>query len=90
MIHLSELIVQIVSKQREYYNTGATRSLSFRKEQMRKLYYLVSDHTEEIGAALSSDLGKPLQEALGAELTMTLQDIINTVKNVIYQIIKGS
>ena len=76
-------MIQIVSTQRAYFNTGATRPLSFRKEQLRKLYYLISDHNTELAAALSSDLGKPLQEAQGAEITMTMQDIINVVKNVL-------
>ena len=67
---------------RSFYDTGATRPLSFRKEQMRKLYYLVADHTEEFVQALDADVGKPRQEALAAELGLILQDIINVVKNV--------
>ena len=49
---------------------------------MRKLYYLVADHTEEFVQALDADVGKPRQEALAAELGLILQDIINVVKNV--------
>ena len=43
---------------------------------------MINDNLDELIAALSSDLGKPVQESKGAELIMTLQDIINVVKNV--------
>lgn len=50
---------------------------------MRKLYYLVEDNSDEFIKALREDLGKPLQESLTGELGMLLQDIINTVENVV-------
>jgi len=53
---------------------------------MRKLFYMLSDNTDELVAALKADLSKPLQESLGAEITAALQDIINVVKNVILKI----
>lgn len=73
---------KVVAAQRAFYNTGATRPLSFRKEQIRKLFYMVSDNTNDILAALDADLGKPKHEAFSQEITMTLQDIINVAKNV--------
>jgi len=51
---------------------------------MRKLFYLVNDHIQELAKALHADVGKPLQEAMAAELGMTLQDIINVVENVFH------
>jgi acyl-CoA reductase-like NAD-dependent aldehyde dehydrogenase len=49
---------------------------------MRKLFYLVDDNKAEFAKALHQDMARPAQEALGAEITMMLQDIINVVKNV--------
>jgi aldehyde dehydrogenase (NAD+) len=77
------MYLQIVAKQRAFFDTGATRPIPFRKEQMRKLYYLVEDNSDELVNALRADLGKPLQESLTGELGMLLQDIINTVENVV-------
>jgi aldehyde dehydrogenase (NAD+) len=74
--------MKIVARQREYYNTGATRPLSFRKEQMRKLFYLVDDNKDAFVKALDEDLARPVQESLAAEITVILMDIINVVKNV--------
>jgi hypothetical protein len=73
---------QIVAKQRAFFATGATHPLSFRKEQMRRLYYLVDDNQDAFLEALTADLAKPPQEAIVAELGLTLQDIVNVVKNV--------
>jgi len=44
---------------------------------------MVADNMDNLSAALASDLGKPPQEARGTEIVMTLQDIINVVKNVL-------
>ena len=73
---------KIVAKQRSFYNTGATRPIPFRKEQLRKLFYLINDHTQELADALHSDLRKPLQEAMGAEIGMTIQDVLHVIKHV--------
>jgi hypothetical protein len=43
---------------------------------------MVSDNADAIVAALRADLGKHEQEAFSQEITLTLQDIINVVKNV--------
>jgi len=49
---------------------------------MRKLYYLIKDNIDEFAQALKLDLGKPLQEAMAAELGMTMTDILNVFENV--------
>jgi len=49
---------------------------------MRKLYYLIKDNIDELAKALKLDLGKPLQEAMAAELGMTMTDILNVFENV--------
>jgi acyl-CoA reductase-like NAD-dependent aldehyde dehydrogenase len=43
---------------------------------------MISDHNDDMSAAMDVDMGKPLQEAQGAEIKMLLQDIVNVVKNV--------
>jgi hypothetical protein len=46
---------------------------------------MVSDNSDQIVEALRVDLGKHAQEAFSGEITLTLQDIINVVKNVSIQ-----
>jgi acyl-CoA reductase-like NAD-dependent aldehyde dehydrogenase len=60
-----------------------TRPLSFRKEQLRKLFYLVDDNKAELTTALYEDLAKPAQEAASGEINVMLMDIINVVQNVL-------
>jgi hypothetical protein len=43
---------------------------------------MLSDNTEQFVEALRLDVGKPRQEALSGEVSLTLQDVINVVKNV--------
>jgi aldehyde dehydrogenase (NAD+) len=75
-----------VEKQRAFYNTGATRPLSFRKEQLRKMYYMLKDNEDEWCQSLNADLGKSRQEAIMAELQITLTDIVNVIKNVFFTV----
>jgi hypothetical protein len=43
---------------------------------------MLKDNEDDFIAALNADLGKSRQEAIFAELNITLGDIINVIKNV--------
>jgi len=60
-------ISTVYQEQRKYFDTGATRSIAFRKEQLRKLKSAVMAHEAEITAALYQDLRKSEYEAFGSE-----------------------
>ena len=47
------------------------------------MIYLVDDNKAEFTKALYEDLAKPTQEATSGEISVTLMDIINVVKNVL-------
>ena len=51
-------IQNLLEKQRDYYNSGATISVKFRLEQLKKLYSVVKKYQNEINDALKADLGK--------------------------------
>ena len=68
-------IESLVAKQREYYQSGATISLSFRKEQLKKLYDAVVKYQDEINDALKSDLGKSHFEGFMCESGLVLTEI---------------
>ena len=58
MEHTKESIHQIVLKQREFFNSGITLDLKFRKEQLKKLREAILDNQQQIIAALHEDLGR--------------------------------
>ena len=69
------------ARQRDYYRTGATLSISFRKEQLKKLYRAILTHETEITDALFADLGKSPYESFMCEIGITLTEISHMMKN---------
>jgi aldehyde dehydrogenase (NAD+) len=59
---MSTELVKQLNHMREYFNSGVTRSYSFRKKQLEVLKQAVQDHEEEIYAALFADLKKSKEE----------------------------
>ena len=47
-----------------YWVSGATRGLTWRKQQLFAVAKMLVEHAEEAAAALASDLGKPYPEAM--------------------------
>lgn len=68
-------IPQLITKQRNFFKTGATRSVASRKEKLTALEKAITSHEEEILAALRSDLGKSPDEAVMTELHEVLSEI---------------
>ena len=77
-----EEIESLVSAQREFYRSGATLPVSFRKEQLRKLYAAVKRYESEIKEALKADLGKSAYEAFMCESGLALTEISYMIKHV--------
>lgn len=51
-------ITELVSTQRNYFKTGETLSVAYRIAALKKLKNTISNHENEILAALKADLGK--------------------------------
>jgi aldehyde dehydrogenase (NAD+) len=66
---------------RDFYNSGATRSFAFRKEQLLKLKRLIASNESEIAAALKQDLGKSEEEAYATETGLLLSEISYALSN---------
>ncbi len=75
-------IESLVSSQREYYRSGATLPVSFRIEQLKKLYAAVKKYEDEINEALMGDLGKSAYEAYMCESGLALTEISYMIKRV--------
>ena len=65
----------ILSRQREYFATGATLSREFRAEQLKKLKDSLQRHEAELNDALRQDLGKSRMESYMCEIGLTLSEL---------------
>lgn len=65
----------LLEKQRAYYRSGATIPVSFRVEQLKKLYATVKKYQTEINDALTADLGKSHFEGFMCESGLVLTEI---------------
>lgn len=71
-------------KMRAFFDSGATRSYAFRREQLIKFKSTLQDYEQEIYKALYSDLKKVPEECWFTENGLLLQDINYTLKNLKY------
>lgn len=76
-----ESIPAIAKKVRDTFSTHKTKNLEWRLVQLRKLYWAVNDHTEELKEALSRDLNKSDFESTLAEVEWVKQDCLHMIKN---------
>lgn len=65
----------ILNKQRKYFNTQATKSLSFRLEALQKLKQAIKLSEQEIVDALKADLNKSEFDAFSTEIGIVLEEI---------------
>ena len=65
----------IISGQREFFSSGQTRSLKYRKEQLEKLTRWIKTHDEAILSALREDLGKARFEGYATEVGIVLDEL---------------
>lgn len=74
-------VEELVKKQREYFNTGETRSLSFRLNALKKLRSKIKAREPEILAALKKDLNKSEFESYMTETGMVLDELKTLIKH---------
>ena len=72
-------IVQL-ENMRSYFNSGATKSYAFRKEQLKKLKESILDHEQEIYDALYSDLKKSKEETWVTETGLVISELNTAIK----------
>ena len=77
-----ERITEILASQREYFRKGATLSVKFRKEQLRKLASAIKDFEIPLADALWTDLHKSYQEAYLTEIGLVKAEIRESLKHV--------
>jgi aldehyde dehydrogenase (NAD+) len=74
-------IPQIVQTQRQFFNTGETKELKFRQDQLKLLAKITEDNDRRILDALKADMQKPEIEAYGSEILIILAEIKYVLKH---------
>jgi hypothetical protein len=62
--------IEIIAKQRQFFQTGKTKDLAFRIAQLQILKQLVMENKSAIIQALKSDLHKPEFETYATEIVL--------------------
>jgi aldehyde dehydrogenase (NAD+) len=74
-------IENIVKKQREYFFSGETIPLSFRKKMLKNLSACIKKYNQEILEALHTDLNKSAFEGYVTEISIVQEEISYTLKH---------
>ena len=78
----TETIVRISEAQKEYFRTGATLDIKFRKEMLHKLLGAMEKWESRLADALWADLHKSYEEAYLTEISIVKAEIRNHISNV--------
>ena len=73
---------QLIQKQRDFFNTNATKSVAFRIDALKKIYKWTQEHEKQILLALKQDLNKSAFEAYATEIGIVLSEISHTLKHI--------
>ncbi len=68
-------VKKILDKQSVFYETGKTKEMSYRIENLKLLYKGIKKHENQILKALKSDLNKSDFEGYATEIGMVLEEI---------------
>ena len=63
------------------FRSGKTKSLSYRKWQLKQLWWLIEDNHSQILSALHADLHRPELETTGFELVALKKDLLDHINN---------
>ena len=71
----------VVERQRIFFQSGATRSLEFRRQKLRQLHDAIIARESALIAALHSDLRKSPAEAYASEIGFLLSEIGHALRH---------
>ena len=75
-------IAQLVHEQRTYFESGSTRNVDFRIQQLKRLKNAIKAHEDEIYDALYADFRKSKFETYATEIGVVYEEINCMIKNV--------
>jgi len=68
-------IQKLLDKQRDFFRSGKTKDLKFRKDSLRRLRNEILKREKDIYKALDEDLRKPEFEVYGSEIYIVLEEL---------------
>ena len=74
------MFAEIIHNQRDFFQTGKTKDISFRIQQLKILKQAIIENETVICKALKADLNKPLVESFIAEITLVIKEIEYAIK----------
>ena len=78
----TEKIINIVNQQKEFFRSGATLDIRFRRQMLEKLLSAMKKWEKRISDALWTDLHKSYEEAYLTEISIVTGEIRNHMANV--------
>jgi acyl-CoA reductase-like NAD-dependent aldehyde dehydrogenase len=75
-------IQELLANHRQFFSSGRTRDISFRRRQLDTLKKAITAREADIYAALKQDLNKPQMEAYGGEIAMVINEIDHTLRHI--------
>lgn len=75
-------IQEIAALQREFFESGLTRDVEYRKNSLEKIGRAIDRFQDEICAALKDDLGKSYTESMISEVSMVKAELEYMLKNI--------
>ncbi|XP_024032931.1 aldehyde dehydrogenase family 3 member F1 isoform X2 [Morus notabilis] len=82
MIFSMEAVEESLAEARQTLRSGQTRSVAWRKKQLRALFELIHDNEEKIFKALDDDLGKHPTEAYRDEIGVVIKSLDYSLSNI--------
>lgn len=73
---------ELIQQQRDFFNTNATKSIAFRKQQLQKLYDVIKDNEQLLYDAIYKDFKKSKFDTFTTELALVYSDIKEAKKKV--------
>ncbi|GFN04757.1 hypothetical protein Smic_33130 [Streptomyces microflavus] len=77
----AESPAELVARLRATFRTGRTKDLAWRTGQLERLRALLTEHGDDLAAALRADLGKSRKEAYRTEIDFTVREIDHTLEH---------
>src|SRR3989440_1896831 len=71
----------IVAGLRRTFDSGRTRPAAWRKQQLRRMQAMLTEHEDELTAAMRADLGKAPAEAWATELRLVWREIAHPLRH---------
>jgi aldehyde dehydrogenase (NAD+) len=71
----------LVSKLRSTFESGRTRPLSWRRDQLRRMKRMLKEREDDLLGALHADLGKPRVEAWVSDIAIVVSEIEHALKH---------